>query len=167
LGRDLHHKRLHAPGEATPAAKQVEARVAFDDTYLYLGFVCHEPEPLALQLRHRQDHPDVWQDDVIEVFLRAGDDYMAIDQLMLNAAGARWSARRRAGGHVPWPPDWSAAAHIGADRWTAEIAVLLADIGIDHPSSGRLVEIKFGREDYTGDTTALSIWPPGTVYDRH
>ncbi len=48
------------PGEATPAAKQVEARVAFDDTYLYLGFVCHEPEPLALQLRHRQDHPDVW-----------------------------------------------------------------------------------------------------------
>ncbi len=152
------------PGGTSATTKTVDARVAFDDTHLYLGVVCHEPDPASLRLRHRRDHPDVWQDDVIEIFLRAGDDYMAVDQLLVNAAGARWSLHRRSGDHLPWPPDWPGAAHIGTDRWTAEIAVPFADIGVGHLTAGRLIELKIGREDYTSGSMALSVWPAGAVY---
>ena len=151
------------PGELTAVAKTVEAFVGYDDENLYMAFRCEEPEPDRLLLRHRQDHPDIWQDDVIEVFLRTGGDRMAIDQLLVNAAGARWSLRRRPGGHQPWRPDWPAAARINEDHWVVELAVPWTDIGVEKALPGRLIEVKFGREDYASGGR-LSVWPPGVEY---
>jgi len=33
-----------------------------------------------------------------------------------------------------------------------------------HTATGRLVELKLGREDATGAETVLSVWPPGSGY---
>lgn len=156
------------PEELSPAPKPVTARIAFDDSNLYLAIDSAEPHPERLRARHQEDDPDVWQDDCVEVFLRAGSDargtdHTAVDQLIVNAAGARWSLHHRASGFRPWPPDWPAAVAVYADRWTAELAVPLAAIGV-HTATGRLVELKLGREDATGGETVLSVWPPGSSY---
>ena len=87
-----------------------------------------------------------------------------LDQLIVNAAGARLSHRRTAGGNQPIPLDWPAAAVIGDDRWTAEFAIPLQYLDLQQLHVGRLLEIKFGREDYTGADVALSVWPSGAEY---
>ena len=154
------------PRSTEAATKAVTARFTFDDTYLYVAYECVEPTPARLRTRHRADHPEVWQDDSVELYVRTGGDHMAVDQLIVNAAGGRHSLRHRPGGGVAWPPDWPAAARVAEDRWTVELAVPLADIGIDAGRPGRLVEVKLGREDYTGAPMVLSMWPPGGDYGR-
>ncbi|MBT5058837.1 MAG: hypothetical protein HOM68_20005 [Gemmatimonadetes bacterium] len=159
-----HVEDFTVAGQGTAPDKAMEAFVAYDSSSLHFAFRCQEPDPQQMQLRHLADHPDIWQDDVVEIFLRTGGDRMAIDQLLVNAAGARWGLRRRPGGFQPWPPTWPAAAKIDVDHWTVELSVPWDQIGVDSPLPGRLIEVKFGREDYTANPVRLSVWPPGSQY---
>jgi len=54
---------------------------------------------------------------------------MVIDQVLVNAAGARWGLRRRPGRFQPYPPNWPAAARIDVDHWTVELSVPWDQIG--------------------------------------
>ena len=158
--------RVTLPEQLTAPSQPLSFRVCYDDSTLYCALVCVEPHPEDLQLRHRADSQDVWQDDSVELFVRARGGRLDYDQFIVNAAGARWSLRHRGGQAEDTPRVWKAAARIGEGEWAVEVALPLACLGLERPRPGQLVELKLGREDHTGPETALSVWPPGTSYGR-
>jgi len=150
-------------GNAAPV-EPMDLRICFDDSTLYCAFTCVEPYPRKLRLRYKEDSGDIWQDDCVELFLRARGGRLDYDQFIVNAAGARWSLRHLGGQSRVTPRDWEAAARIGEGEWTVEMALPLSAIGIAAVRQGHLVELKVGREDHTGEGTVLSTWPPGGSY---
>jgi hypothetical protein len=146
------------------ATKATDASVCFDDTALYLALDCAEPKPGSLRLRAKPGSADVWQDDCVEVWLRTGSSQLEWDQFIVNAAGVTQSLRSRPGERESVPGDWSAAAKVGADRWTAEIAIPFAALGMEPPTPGRMIQLKLGREDHTADEVQLATWPPKSSY---
>ena len=166
--RSVVFEDFSRPGSDELVPKAVVGRITYDAGHLYVGIVCSEPKPQRLRLRHHTDSPDVWQDDSVELFLRTarpgGSERMTIDQFIVNAAGARLSHRRTAAGNQPIPLDWPAVAVIGDHQWTVEFAIPLRHLDLQQSKAGRLLEVKFGREDYTGADVALSVWPRGAEY---
>ena len=151
--------------EASAAPDEpMEFRICFDDSTLYCAFICVEPYPQKLRLRHKEDSGSIWQDDCVELFLRARGRRLDYDQFIVNAAGARWSLRHLSGQSRDTPRNWKATARVGAAEWVVEMALPLTAIGIEEVRPGHLVEMKIGREDHTAEKTALSAWPPGDSY---
>ncbi|MBM3499948.1 MAG: hypothetical protein FJX74_14915, partial [Armatimonadetes bacterium] len=152
------------PLSETAPAKATSARVCFDETALYLAVECAEPQPARLRRQAQAGSGAVWQDDCVEVWLRAGDSQLAFDQFIVNAGGVTQSLRSRPGEAGAAPGPWSAAARVAAASWTVEVAIPLATVGVDAPRRGQLIQLKVGREDPEGEATALSTWPPKSIY---
>jgi hypothetical protein len=147
------------------SAKPVSVKVSFDDAALYLAVTCSEPNPGRLRANAKQDGPDVWKDDCVELFLRTTENSLEFDQFIVNTAGAKQSLRRRAAtGEHAWTPGWQSAVRVGAAEWSVEVRIPFVDIELAQPEPGQLIELKLGREDYTTGQAALSTWPPGSTY---
>ncbi len=156
-------KGFTLPLSDEPVAKPIVARACFDDGQLYLGVTCAEPEPGKLQLA-QVPGGEVWQDDCIEIWLRAGTNQLNFDQFIVNAKGHQQAVRHRPGGAADDPLEWSAAGEIGTDSWTVEAAIPFAEIGLEAPKPGEMLQLKIGREDYVSGSPALSTWPPKSRY---
>lgn len=153
------------PLKQDPPKKGVSVRTCFDEEALYLAFLCEEPRPRAIKTRARDGGSDVWRDDCVEVWVRTGDSQLDYDQFIVNAAGARQSLRRRqVGAETAEQLDWRAKSRVEKARWTAEIAIPFATLGIPPPKRGGMMQIKLGREDYAGGGHDLATWPPRSRY---
>ncbi|MFW5868461.1 MAG: hypothetical protein ACOCX2_11630, partial [Armatimonadota bacterium] len=147
------------------APKGCAVRLGFDDAGIYIGGRFAEPEPDTLQIDAPDGGSDVWKDDSLEVWVRATDDRADFDQFIVNAAGSRQRVRGRTGSHDTPEPDFPAAAQVGADHWSVELFVAWNEIGLEAaPEPGAMVQIKFGREDPSGNETTLMHWPPRAPY---
>ncbi|MBM4085453.1 MAG: hypothetical protein FJ272_11735, partial [Planctomycetes bacterium] len=145
--------------------KATTARVCFDDRALYLAFECAEPQPERLRAKAQDGAPDVWKDDCVEIWIGSGESSLEYDQFICNAAGARQAVRQRTGSRErSWTADWQAKTQRGKDRWTAELAIPFATLGLGKPASGTLLQVKLGREDYAGGGHELATWPPKSRY---
>ncbi|MBU0607948.1 MAG: hypothetical protein KKI08_08665, partial [Armatimonadetes bacterium] len=148
-----------------PSPKAISAWLCHDDKALYLGFKIMEPKPELLKRAAPDGSRDVWKDDCLEVFIRAGDSSLDFDQFIVSCAGARQSERCRNGVYATdWRPEWPAAAAIGADHWTVEVAIPFAVLGLPAPTPGAMVQLGVGREDYTKTGPELVNWPAGASY---
>jgi hypothetical protein len=140
-------------------------RLVFDRGNLYLGFRCGTPYPG--KIRKASESGGLWQDDCIEIFLRSAPDAATYDQLLVNAAGLL-DARRLASGNVEtnMAGAFKSAAAVTAAGWEAEVALPLTSLGFTAPpEAGDMLEMKFGREDYTASNSpALSVWPARSIY---
>ena len=145
-------------------AKAIEARLCFDAQALYLAFACEEPHPDRIKARATEENDDVWQDDCVEVWVRTTDSMLEYDQFIANTLGTRQSLRKRRGATGAWKPKWQPAVRKEATRWTVELRIPFADLGIATPRPGDMVQLKLGREDHTGRKEALATWPPGSPY---
>jgi len=77
-------------GSALPANQRVDARVAWDDQFLYVGFVC--PDSDIVSERTGRD-AKLWEQDAVEIYLDPGAD--GLDYLELQIAPRRGRSRRR------------------------------------------------------------------------
>ncbi len=134
------------------AATQV--RLLADPATLYVAFECMEPKIAHLTATVTKDGGLTWKDDCVELFVDpagAGRDYR---QIVVNCLGKQfWSATDR----KSWRARSTAAARIGTDRWTAELAVPLDDLGI---RSGRVFGLNLCRERRPMEAFELSAWSP-------
>ena len=145
--------------------KPIVARLCFDDRALYIAFICHEPQPERIKTAASPGSADVWKDDCVEMWLRHGESQLDSDQFIVNAAGTRQALRARQGGRQNgWQPEWQAAARIGTDRWTVEVAIPFASLDTPGPKPGDMFQLKLGREDYAGGGQDLATWPPRSPY---
>ncbi|MBA3846191.1 MAG: hypothetical protein H0X45_06065, partial [Planctomycetes bacterium] len=151
-------------GASAPFAKRIVAQaVAHGDT-LYVAIECAEPDTTKLK-RGTKAGAGVWNDDCVEVFVRAGDVRTDGDQFLVNVDGAAEAVRRRGGRPVERVGDtWRAVSRVDAARWIVEFALPAADIGLDGLRRGDPIGLKIGREDHTGPALGLAVWPPGVAF---
>ncbi len=120
------------PSEAT------EARILYDDEYLYVGFVLHDSQPEAIratQLRRdslrirlpgiRRDRGGSRSDDIVSVVLDTFHDRRNAFLFTVNALGTRSDATIRNEREVnqDWDERWEAAAQLTDSGWEAEMAI--------------------------------------------
>ncbi len=152
------------PLTLTPADKPVEARVAYTDDAVLIAARMAEPDPDTIEAEAPDGGTEVWKDDCLEVWVRTTDDRAEYDQFIVNAAGSRQHVRSRDEGLTGPLPRFPAAATIGDEAWMVEMAIPFEEIGIEAPQPGEMIQLKLGREDPTGTTAALSVWPPRAPY---
>lgn len=117
-----------------PAQYPTAALVMFDDTHLYIGARCSEPAVANIQTRELpRDHDDVFRTDCIEVMLDPGRTRNDFFHFGVNASGAVADEARTQGGFIgdgSWDAPVQAAAFIGEDYWSCEIAIPFYALGL-------------------------------------
>ncbi|MBD3292875.1 MAG: hypothetical protein GF393_08135, partial [Armatimonadia bacterium] len=147
------------------APKYCRAMVGFDDAGIYVGALFGEPNPETLQTDAPDGGSGVWKDDCIEVWVRTTDNRQDFDQFIVNAAGARQRVQGRVGTHDTPQPDFPAGAQVGDAEWSVELFIAYEEIGLEGtPEPGTMIQLKFGREDPSGNETTLMHWPPRAPY---
>lgn len=166
-------------GKPLAAPMRTQVQVLYGDEGLLVGFVAVDPDP-ATRYTTRDD--ELWNDDVVEVYLDPGSDgkdYIELQVSPKNVVFDALFASRRT-------PDWKesrafdlagleTAVHVGAlpsripstiptMGWTAEIRIpwaALAKAGVANPpKQGDSWKVNFFRKDLPGDFAHLAAWSP-------
>lgn len=117
---------IHVKSVPDEASRWVVIQAAYDETHLYLAGRLAKPGD-TLRATVTEQGGRIWQDDALEVFLydrQLGVRY----QIDVNALGAWW-----AGSKQTWTPQLAAAARIGEQGWTVELAIPWRDLNFSSP----------------------------------
>jgi len=137
-----------------PAKVATEVRLGQDRQWLYVGFICHEPEMKELR-RTDIAHDDLalFGTDHVEVFIHphaAGTRYF---QFAVNVDGATYES---IGENASWDTElWTAKTARAEDRWTAEVRIPRQAIGV----GGRFFRANFCRQRRVGEPET-TCWSP-------
>src|SRR6267142_5204578 len=117
---------------------KTEARVLYDDNFLYFSFRCAD-ENIWSTMRRRDEH--LWDEEVVEVFLQADPNQPGYIELEVNPLGAMLDiymlAARKPLHYESWNSeklrwavqvDGTVDGKAGDREWTCEIALPLEDI---------------------------------------
>jgi len=117
-------------GSDAPAKEQTTARLTYDDTALYIAFVCKESRMGEILARKTKHDDSVWQDDCVEIFLDANHDHLSYYQFIVNSLGTRQEGCCDSVKRIDqkWDGQWQAAASAHKDHWIAEVAIPFASI---------------------------------------
>ena len=168
-------------GEATGGEADVSTSVQlmYDDTSLYIRFVCEEPviEKLEIPITGRDNA--IWRVDCVEVMLDPEQSWRRHMHLIAAPRdGAFYDARTSAITDIldpvygkqdaSWNPDWRYGFSIdrGNKVWSIEMAVPFASMGLDAPAAGTTWRANFGRERFTG-AEGISLWSPADEGSFH
>src|SRR5690242_502075 len=122
-----------------PTSYLTEVRVLRDDSHLYFGIVCHDPEPQAIAVHTLRRDADQTGDDSVTLVLDTFGDERTAYVFQVNAGGARLDGLIGPGDEEPdadWDGIWDARVQRTPEGWTAEIAIpsrtLHFDPALDH-----------------------------------
>jgi len=117
-------------------------RVAYDETWLYLGMECRNPHLAALQpIAKGRDH-NAHQDDSVEVFLDPGTDGRMYLHYKLSFGNATAESRITGGERdLQWDVPWRSAVHVTDTGWTCEIALPLYMMASNGPLSRMRINV--------------------------
>jgi hypothetical protein len=110
-------------------------RLSYDDDTLYVAMECFDPKPaeIAAAMPARDQHRLC---DSIEVFTAARAGSQTLAHWIVDSRGTVLDARaaKDVDGPVVYTAKWDSSAHTavsrGTDRWTVELAIPRADMGI-------------------------------------
>ncbi len=143
-------------GSDQPAPEPVLMRLTYDRDRLYLGITCMESNMKGLKTEGAgQRDGAFWFDDSVEFFVDANHDHRSYCQFAVTAKGILYDNRQ---GDSTWNANWRAAVALGADRWTVEIAMSLADLAPDGVRAGTLWGFNLCRERQAGGRLELYNW---------
>lgn len=161
---------------ATPARHAREAWGAYDGDYLYVAVrLQREPDTELRVLTLEDDDSAVWEDDEVEVFVdpfSTGSEYF---QMIVNSAGVLYDASHLMvevpdpGGAGPgdmklerrsdeaWSSGLRRAVFTEDERWTVEMALPLASLGLAGAPAGHELGVNLTSADWdTEEYTCLS-----------
>lgn len=116
----------------------------FDDTHLYVGFHCKEPDVSTLKSTSlRFDDLDIIFDDRVEVFLDVNHDHRSYYEFAVNPAGVmfdqtgynRLNGSKTCDMEPRWTGRWRAKTSVTEGAWFAEFQIDITSLGLK-----RLVE---------------------------
>ncbi len=136
-------------------AVQTFLRILHDARCLYFGIVCDEPLMKDLTpVPQARDARGVFHGETIELFIDPKHDHAQYYQIAVNAAGSVYDSHRT---DASWSGDVVAKTQLGKDRWTLEVAIPWADLGVK-PAPGKVVGFNVCRDRYLGNARAWSNW---------
>jgi len=126
------------------------AKVLATPTHLFVAFWCAEPNPKAMRLRTQESGEPAYRDECVEVYLDPEHRHDGFYQFVVTPKGNRWSQRITSARWaqvwwlLPRPTwqigldNWQAAARIGENFWSAEIAIPFPLLGLS-PKTGTTI----------------------------
>ncbi|MBT3377385.1 MAG: hypothetical protein HN742_38115 [Lentisphaerae bacterium] len=161
------------PGTGGAPFRATWMKAAYDAANLYLAVWCSEPVPARIRARGQKDR-DVWKDDSVEVFIRHTSEPSEHLQLITNTKDVHEDYQHLSADSPgrEWDSAWETRAKIGANSWTTEIRIPLAELGVGGaPVRGDFLAFKLGREmwshlppDMPGTAGRVCMWPKGRTY---
>lgn len=170
--------KLHRPGTPPEANPSTYCYVGKTEKagrpFLYISFVCIDPNVDQLVLNHGSGSPTLCQDDGIEIYLDHDMNRTDYFQMIVNARGNWWTGAvlNKGGGAYDTGPSWDAQQELKttinkqAGRWTCEILIPFDHLGGGVPAKGTRWAVNFCRNfrgQGAGDDDRLQTW--FLVYD--
>jgi len=135
--------------------QQTEFQVVYDDAWLYLGVICLEPNPKAIQAIVRsRDVSSVMGDDAVEMFFRPDRNAPDYYQLSANSLGTRYDGKAF---DASWNAEWQAVGSVGEDAWYLECAISFDSFG-HFGVPGTVWGFNVNRDRAAGGDTEWSGW---------
>ncbi len=119
-----------------PADQQTEVSLSYDQSHLYIGFTCHEPDMDGITAVRTGRQPDVWKDDCLEIFLASAKTHQTYFQFTVNSLGAIEDSRcvKTLDGKSERHPDWHANVEHQIVRnntsWQGEMSIPWKDLDV-------------------------------------
>lgn len=114
------------PHKGAPATFKTEVRVLYDDTYIYFGITCHDPNPGAIVSRMNKREGEIVTDDSLAIALDTFNDGRTAYAFYTNVSGIQTDARFADNGRTvdtTWDGKWLSAGARTPGGWTAEFAI--------------------------------------------
>ncbi|MEW6358556.1 MAG: sugar-binding protein [Planctomycetota bacterium] len=138
---------------------QTQAWVAYDNAALYVAVRCQEPKPANMRPGGaNHDDSGIWEGDDVELMIAAPGKTLPFYHFMVNPKGLAWDAVHTPEADLGYSPTWERAAAVGADAWTAEIAIPWTALNMPPPQPGAALRANLCRQR-TQDGE-LSAWSP-------
>ncbi|MHB8054605.1 MAG: carbohydrate binding family 9 domain-containing protein, partial [Candidatus Aminicenantales bacterium] len=127
------------PGENVPPPVKSEVLVSFDESAVYIGFRCFDPEPGAIRahLMDRDDTDTLIQDDHISFMIDTFNDERRAFQFRVNPLGVQADAafsEQDGSEDFSWDAIWKSAGRIEEFGYAIEVAIPFNQIRF--PSGG-------------------------------
>ena len=148
---------LNVKGRSVPT-QQIEVRLAYDDSNLYVAFRCFDDKPGNLTAACTDHDGPVWRDDSIEVFLDPLHDGKTHFHFIANAAGVKFESKGVGPKPEAWNGEWQVAVTQEDKAWTALVTIPFASIGFAAPSLTMTWDANFCRHEVTKNE--MSSWSP-------
>jgi len=119
------HLVQQSPKPQAPTPYETEVRVIVAEDRLYIGFICHDPEPQRIAVHGMQRDGDLSGDDTVSLVLDTYGDRRTGYFFQINAAGARNDGLISNAQDVSldWDGVWDARTQRTDDGWSAEIVI--------------------------------------------
>lgn len=145
-------------GKPTLVDVQTSFRLLFDDKALFVGIRCEEPLSKRLTQwppSHRDDHPGVFANEAIELFIDPFHDHANYYQIAASINGTVFDGKAT---DTSWDSDTNAAATIGESCWFLEMRVPWADLGLKQVKPGTLIGLNLCRDRNISDNKQWTYW---------
>lgn len=148
----------HFPSDTALAKSQTEAKVCFDDTYLYISAVCYQPQKYTIQTLKR-DYGN-GTSDLFFVNIDPFGDHLNGFYFAINPYGIQKEAQLYNGNelNIDWDCKWVCAAKTYPTYWTAEMAIPFKSLRYKVLPGQNTWSINFARNNLT--EFERSTWVP-------
>jgi hypothetical protein len=122
-------------------------KIAYDESFVYFGFLCYDPQPDDIAARLGKRDADLRSDDSIYVLLDTFNDKQSCYYFGSNLLGTQWDGRITDNGRTSddtWDGIWKSAAQKTDFGWSAEIAISLTSIKYE-PGENKTWGLSLGR----------------------
>jgi len=110
------------PGENAPAPVQTEVYIFYTKSYLYIGMMCHDPDPSAIRARYSaRDQID--GDDLVNINLDTFNDERQNYFFSLNPLGVQRDGTETTKASPSWDTVWKSRARISEKGYILEFAI--------------------------------------------
>ena len=148
------------PYDSSRAINQTEARVTFDDNYLYISGVCHQPKKYVV-LSLKRDFPG-GTTDVFTVNLDTFKDKLNSFNFAVSPLGVQRDGLVSNGSELStdWDNKWYSKVINYEDRWEVEIAIPFKTIRYKVDENNNEWLVNFTRFDQSQKFAERSSWSP-------
>ena len=148
------------PYDSSRAINQTEARLTFDDNYLYISGVCHQPKKYVV-LSLKRDFPG-GTTDVFTVNLDTFKDKLNSFNFAVSPLGVQRDGLVSNGSELStdWDNKWYSKVINYEDRWEVEIAIPFKTIRYKVDENNNEWLVNFTRFDQSQKFAERSSWSP-------
>jgi len=114
------------PKKGEPANFKTKIKVLYNDTFIYFGVVCYDPNPKKITARLTKRDSDLEEDDSIGIGLDTFKDGRTAYYFFTNPLSTQSDGRLSDNGRTAdstWDAEWKSKAEINPEGWTAEFAI--------------------------------------------
>jgi hypothetical protein len=126
------------PGENIPAPVKTEAYLAYDESYIYAGFKCYDPNPAEIRA-HLCDRDNIWNDDWILILFDTFNDQRRTYDFTCNPYGIQGDMiESPSGGGDSWDAIWKSSGRITPEGYVVEMAIPFRALGFPRTAGDQI-----------------------------